>query len=58
MDLNVYKKALPHIKIVWVKDEQIYIHFVPDAVEVDMENLPETTETNSQEQPVKPSKKK
>lgn len=40
MDINLIKKALPHIDKIWVKGGEWFIHFVPDA---EMVKLNETT---------------
>ena len=54
-------KILPHIKKVWVKDGEYWIHHVKNAEVIDLDDTvtPEQeTETILQEQPVKKSKKK
>jgi len=42
MDINAIKKALPHVEKIWVKGGEWFIHFVPDA---ELVNLNETNET-------------
>lgn len=51
MDLSIIKQALPHVERVWVKDGQWFIHYQPNAEEIDLNNI-------TQAEPVKPSKKK
>jgi len=36
MDLQAIKKALPHVDEIYVKDGEWFIHFVPDAEVVNL----------------------
>lgn len=58
MDLKQYQLSLPHLKKVWVKDGEVFIHAVAGAEIISLEDLPSTEETIVQDSPAKPSKKK
>lgn len=59
MDLSKIKEQvahLPHVKKVWVKDGDVYIHAVKGSKEIDLSE--ETKEIKLQEEPAKPKKNK
>lgn len=52
MDIQAIKIALPHVEKIWVKNNEWFIHFVPDA---ELVNL---NETIIKEAPLKKNKLK
>jgi hypothetical protein len=54
---EVYK-GLPHIKKVWVLNNEIYIHEVKNAVCVDLDETTNENETTFDDKVVKQRKKK
>ena len=57
MDLQAIKKALPHVDEIYVKDGEWFIHFVPDAEVVNLNEFNELNELNETIIKEAPSKK-